>query len=132
MHAPSFGNPYDEDRFIMEFRPPLSRIPIANTAPNFTKISSLLLAITSSILFLNFSVLGSTAPLVYYQTIAIPIYAPYLTKSVVSLSKGSNISRASLNCVPAHAIPRAKAVPYLTCGLYERAKSFITLGIYSY
>ena len=73
MHAPSFGNPYDEDRFIMEFRPPLSRIPIANTAPNFTKISSLLLAITSSILFLNFSVLGSTAPFVYCKTIAIPI-----------------------------------------------------------
>jgi len=47
---------YDDERFIIVFLPPLSRIPAAINAPNLTRISSLLFETTSSILFFNFSV----------------------------------------------------------------------------
>jgi len=51
------------------------------------------------------------------KTIESAIKAPCLTKSSLSVESGARILKASYEPVPAHPIPRARAAPYLKCGL---------------
>ena len=75
--------------------------------------------------------MGSQLLFAYIITKDIAIRAPYLTKSTLSYSIGSSILIASEYIVPAHAIPKAIAVPYLIWGLYDKISNLIILGIYS-
>lgn len=65
------------------------------------------------------------------MTIESATNAPYLTKSILSLSSGSSILIASCNSVPLHEIPSAMAAPYLTCGLKLSPSRLSILGTYS-
>lgn len=77
------------------FLPPASIIPVPNKAPNLHRISSCFFEVISVRDFLNVSTFGSILSVTYYKTIDRPKKAPYLTKSVESLSIGSNKVMAS-------------------------------------
>ena len=75
---------------------------------------------------------GDLASEVCMRTKAKDMKAPCRTKSMGSSSMGNNKSSASLNAVPAQAIPTARQAPYRTCGLKDSASRDTNLGTLSW